>query len=356
MIKKILFKQYDTGTAIGGIKDIIIRTMSYQGMLSTILIAITAYNTTLKEWFPFIPFWSYVVVAFVIYFIICVVEYKFVTPSTFAWNNRHSYLHSNPVKADFKKVFDILDDMRGIDKKDRTPMDKGSLAAEHKFITDYNTKAVNGRLDLDEFVSNSDRNALKKIANMVDNPNMVIVEVGSWKGNTTSILGKIAKEWNGTVYAVDHWRGNNGTWNKDIATKYDVFKIFRNNMEILGLEDTVKPLVMESSSGVGLFKENSLDIVFLDGNHTYQGIKEDISMWLPKVKNGGIICGHDAEKKYTDFNADIRKEIDKSAIEGVDNLTGICHPGIAKALYEIFNDRYIIYPNSVIWYVEKNIR
>ncbi len=40
-------------------------------------------------------------------------------------------------------------------------------------------------------------------------------------------------------------------------------------------------------------KDGSLDLVFLDGDHSYPGIKRDIAAWLPKVKSGGWLGGHD---------------------------------------------------------------
>ena len=39
--------------------------------------------------------------------------------------------------------------------------------------------------------------------------------------------------------------------------------------------------------------DNYLDLVFIDAEHTYDSLKKDIETWSPKVKNGGIISGHD---------------------------------------------------------------
>ena len=41
-----------------------------------------------------------------------------------------------------------------------------------------------------------------------------------------------------------------------------------------------------------------MDIVFIDGLHIYETVKEDILSWLPKVKSKGIICGLDYNNRY----------------------------------------------------------
>lgn len=50
---------------------------------------------------------------------------------------------------------------------------------------------------------------------------------------------------------------------------------------------------MTSLEGATLFKEGSLDFVYIDGLHTYEGVKNDINAWLPKIKKGSHIAGHD---------------------------------------------------------------
>ncbi len=53
------------------------------------------------------------------------------------------------------------------------------------------------------------------------------------------------------------------------------------------------PIKKYSHEAVKDFEDESCDIVFLDMDHIYEGIKLDIELWLPKVKRGGILAGHD---------------------------------------------------------------
>jgi len=43
------------------------------------------------------------------------------------------------------------------------------------------------------------------------------------------------------------------------------------------------------------FTDNSLDFVYIDGNHSYEYTVQDIALWSPKVRKGGIVFGHDFE-------------------------------------------------------------
>jgi hypothetical protein len=48
-----------------------------------------------------------------------------------------------------------------------------------------------------------------------------------------------------------------------------------------------------SDQAVNKFEDESLDWVYIDANHSYEAAKEDIALWWPKVKKGGILSGHD---------------------------------------------------------------
>jgi predicted O-methyltransferase YrrM len=46
-----------------------------------------------------------------------------------------------------------------------------------------------------------------------------------------------------------------------------------------------------------MFKDRSIDFLFLDTEHSYEHVKEEILAWYPKIKTGGIIAGHDFDFK-----------------------------------------------------------
>lgn len=52
---------------------------------------------------------------------------------------------------------------------------------------------------------------------------------------------------------------------------------------------------MESVDASKHFEDESLDFVFIDADHTYEGCKADLHAWYPKVKKGGVFSGHDYE-------------------------------------------------------------
>lgn len=114
-----------------------------------------------------------------------------------------------------------------------------------------------------------------------------IVEIGSWKGKSTDAL---LSGCGGTVWAVDHFKGNEEVRNTICheAAEKDVGKIFLSNV---GHYKNLKLLKMDSMEAAKRFEDNSVDMVFIDGGHLYDEVKNDIQVWLPKTRR--LLCGHD---------------------------------------------------------------
>ena len=141
-------------------------------------------------------------------------------------------------------------------------------------------------------------------------PNMQAVEIGSWTGLSAVLIGQIVQRMRGQLHSFDWYKGSNdGAFHlKETAKLLDVPQVFRNNIEFFGLSDTVFLTTISSEEASNLFSMNSLDFIFIDGDHTYQGVKRDIEIWYPKLKPGKIICGHD----YRDNKSEVWKAVDES--------------------------------------------
>lgn len=117
------------------------------------------------------------------------------------------------------------------------------------------------------------------------------VEIGVQTGEFSE---SILRSWMGKVHLVDPWKPQNSSVYLDPTGKIDFEKALemtQNRMRIFG--DRVAFHRMLSEEAVKLFEDNSLDFVYIDGNHKYEACKQDIEMWLPKIRPGGIIGGHD---------------------------------------------------------------
>lgn len=87
---------------------------------------------------------------------------------------------------------------------------------------------------------------------------------------------------------------------------------------------TVMPLT--SVAAAAMIDPGSLDLVFLDADHSYEGVRADIAAWAPKVKAGGILGGHDYRNPEPGFDfSGVERAVGEWAagrdIEADDNFT-----------------------------------
>jgi predicted O-methyltransferase YrrM len=69
------------------------------------------------------------------------------------------------------------------------------------------------------------------------------------------------------------------------------YNTFLNNIE--SVKDRVKVIRKLTNIACDDVEDLSLDFIFIDATHTYSAVKQDMNKWAPKVKVGGLICGHD---------------------------------------------------------------
>jgi hypothetical protein len=204
-----------------------------------------------------------------------------------------------------------------------------------------------------EFIAFSefDRHALRALIKGIQKPFLRIAEIGSWtgKGSTKTIIGEI-QGGRGVLYCIDHWQGNPGVQrHSDLVAKFDMLGTFRFNVASFGGGAVVKPMVMSSKDAAGVTKDNYFDLVFIDGDHSYDQTILDINLWLPKVASAGILCGHDCEARLGGglTKARLWPAKNTDTAEGND-LFPVVHPGVILAVDEKFGSSVHLWAEETI--------
>lgn len=138
-------------------------------------------------------------------------------------------------------------------------------------------------------------------------PNSLFVEIGVWKGGSTAFMGVEIFNSNKNIefHAIDTFLGS-----KEHGDIENFFEEAKNNLTPILEKKLVKLIQGHSHSVVNEYADNSIDFLFIDGSHEYEDVKKDLLLWLPKVKPGGIIAGHDYDPAW------------KGVVQAVDEVLG----------------------------------
>lgn len=152
------------------------------------------------------------------------------------------------------------------------------------------------------------------------------VELGVWKGHSISYLANnLRNKPNVKIYAVDIFED----WNKNINVLDEVKhinEIYNTNLKNKNVRDMIIDIKSISWEAASQFEDETVDFVFIDADHSYESVLKDIQNWLPKIRKGGIISGHD-------FRYD---------------QNGM---GVVKAVNEVFNEFNL--HDGGVWYHKK---
>lgn len=157
-----------------------------------------------------------------------------------------------------------------------------------------------------------------------------IAEIGVEYGGFTDIYYRSHYE----VNLIDMWvtEGNDYYFSKrsgQVERGYDqVIKKYKH-------KDNVRLIKEKSVDAAKLFEDKYFDWIYIDADHTYEAVKQDILHWLPKLKTGGIISGHDFDPGTDDPNYNLF--------------------GVERAVRECFKDNFKLTsePYYKSWYVIK---
>lgn len=134
------------------------------------------------------------------------------------------------------------------------------------------------------------------------------VEIGSLWGRSTARMAQLIRDSKKNIkfYSVDFWdlRGiTDGVWSEDdlrwaklmgVEEGPDMcYQTMLLTLAKLGLTNYVTPIKLSSREAHKIFQDESIDFAFIDADHSYEGVTEDIKCWYPKIKKGGVLAGHD---------------------------------------------------------------
>ena len=193
---------------------------------------------------------------------------------------------------------------------------------------------------------------LVEIVNQFKKEGMVVAEIGTYDGGTSLAIAPIIKETNGRFIAVDWFIGNETIvgigHGYDENQHDDVIGNLKHNINEVGCNGITTIYDMPSLEAATLIEDKSLDICFIDADHRYKAVKADILAYTSKVKDGGILCGHDLEDGIeVYFNTYSEDELEADTSKGG-------HGGVCQAVGELIGfEKITKYPNCV-WAVKIN--
>lgn len=151
----------------------------------------------------------------------------------------------------------------------------------------------------------------------------VVVEIGSARGRSACFMGMALKEnGSGRLYAIDpHTRTE---WNDEDSI--DTYEVLANNVTRLRLQEQIQ-ILRNTSDRVAQNWSLAIDILFIDGDHSYEGVKRDWKLFSPFVKPFGGVVFHDTlwelkpDPKYSRVDMGVPRFVEELRDEGYPVIT-----------------------------------
>lgn len=126
-----------------------------------------------------------------------------------------------------------------------------------------------------------------------------VVELGTHYGTSLWSFSQAIKDngLNTEIFSIDTWKGEKhaGFYGEEVfETVNEIKNKYYNKINLKLKRQTFDEALKD-------FKDNSIDILHIDGLHTYEAVKHDFENWVSKVKDGGIILFHDIMVSRDDF-------------------------------------------------------
>jgi predicted O-methyltransferase YrrM len=128
------------------------------------------------------------------------------------------------------------------------------------------------------------------------------VEIGTYCGKSTLLLGAAAQQTDGVLYTLDHhhgseehqagWEYHDASMVDEVTGLFDTLPTFRRTLDAAGLDDHVVAVVGKSPI-VARGWRSPLQFLFIDGGHSEAAATEDFNGWAKWVDIGGALVIHD---------------------------------------------------------------
>lgn len=170
----------------------------------------------------------------------------------------------------------------------------------------------------EEWFGERSQEVLARLVKVVEDVPGIIIEIGAWEGRSTIALANAA--YPRQVHTCDTWAGSPGEISAELAAERDVHATWRANVDELTAGNVVEH--RSDWREYLLTVDTDVALAFIDAEHTYVEVRDNIRALLQKMSPGGIICGDDQH-----------------------------HPPVRRALVECFGDD--VYVDATVWIWQK---
>lgn len=157
------------------------------------------------------------------------------------------------------------------------------------FSFQYPHSLTNSRLNYKiSLITFQNKSEITKFLKLIDNIRpKIILEIGTAMGGTLFLLSRVTA-YKSILISVDLLKGQMGgdqklTFFRSFAQKKQKIIILKADSHKLSTFQNIKKIL----------KNKKVELLFIDGDHTYEGVKKDFEMYKTLIKPGGLICFHD---------------------------------------------------------------
>ncbi|GAG35951.1 unnamed protein product, partial [marine sediment metagenome] len=166
------------------------------------------------------------------------------------------------------------------------------------------------------------------------------LEIGCWLGESTEIIAREVKKNSGEMVVIDWFGGCEGTEIAEVSREHNIRKMFIDNMTECGLMDVITIIQADSKEAHKFLKDEYFDFIYIDADHRYSMVIQDLRNYYPKLVPSGMFCGHDCDDN----------EFDEAHVE--EDSFNDKHHGVIKAVGAMFG---AVQVTASIWSRRKRI-